>query len=90
MTAPDRGPIETPRPWVRRLALLGLALFVLASAGTIQLSAEIARIAAALPPAPDLQQLVVSPEVTDRDGLLLRPFTTPDGRWRLPVSRRSR
>jgi penicillin-binding protein 1C len=27
-----------------------------------------------------------SPEVLDRDGKLLRAFTMPDGRWRLPVS----
>ena len=24
--------------------------------------------------------------VTDRDGRLLRPFTLPDGRWRLPAT----
>jgi len=30
------------------------------------------------------QQL--SPVVLDRSGQLLRPFTTPDGRWRLPVA----
>ena len=27
-----------------------------------------------------------SPEVLDRDGKLLRAFTMPDGRWRLPVT----
>ena len=26
-----------------------------------------------------------SPIVVDRDGRLLRPFSTPEGRWRLPV-----
>jgi penicillin-binding protein 1C len=31
--------------------------------------------------------LPVSVAVTDRDGALLRPFTTSDGRWRLPVDR---
>ncbi|MGV8853597.1 MAG: penicillin-binding protein 1C [Devosia sp.] len=67
--------------------MLGFSLFVLASATTIQLSANIAEIAGALPATPDLTSLMVSPAVTDRDGLLLRPFTTPDGRWRLPVSR---
>ena len=39
-----------------------------------------------LPPTPDLATLPVSAAVVDRAGLLLRPFTTPDGRWRLPVS----
>ncbi len=43
-------------------------------------------IAAALPDTPDLATLPVSAEVVDRNGLLLRPFTTADGRWRLPVT----
>jgi penicillin-binding protein 1C len=30
-------------------------------------------------------QPVVSTEVVDREGALLRPFATPEGRWRLPV-----
>jgi penicillin-binding protein 1C len=36
------------------------------------------------PPLPE--KLTVSTEVVDRDGLLLRAFATPDGRWRLPVA----
>ncbi len=32
------------------------------------------------PPAPSI---AFSPEVQDRDGLLLRPFPLADGRWRL-------
>ena len=39
-----------------------------------------------LPPTPDVATLPVSAAVVDRAGLLLRPFTTSDGRWRLPVS----
>ena len=33
-------------------------------------------------------KLTVSTEVVDRDGALLRPFATPEGRWRLPVKLR--
>lgn len=43
-------------------------------------------LAADLPKTPDLATLPVSTEVVDRDGQLLRPFTTADGRWRLPVA----
>src|SRR5688572_26647529 len=45
----------------------------------------IEQIAAVLPATPDLATLPVSTSVVDRNGQLLRPFTT-DGRWRLPVS----
>ena len=31
------------------------------------------------------EKIVVSTEVVDRNGALLRPFTTPEGRWRLHV-----
>ena len=33
----------------------------------------------------NMAQVAVSTEVVDRDGALLRPFATPEGRWRLPV-----
>ena len=39
-----------------------------------------------LPETPDLATLPVSSVVLDRHGELLRPFTTPRGRWRLPVA----
>jgi penicillin-binding protein 1C len=39
-----------------------------------------------LPPLPDPKTIAVSSVVVDRDGKLLRPFTTADGRWRLPVT----
>ena len=76
-----------PRPWVRRLTLAGFGLFVLGMAGLIQFSSMTASIAIALPATPDLATLPVSVEVTDRNGQLLRPFTTANGRWRLPVDR---
>ena len=76
-----------PHRWARWFTLTGFALFVLVSAGSIQLGSMIVGITATLPPTPALATLPVSVAVTDRDGLLLRPFTTEGGRWRLPVSR---
>lgn len=37
-------------------------------------------------PPPLAEKLVVSTEVVDRDGALLRAFATPDGRWRLAAN----
>jgi penicillin-binding protein 1C len=42
-----------------------------------------------LGPTPLGQHLAFSTLVVDRDGKLLRPYTTPDGRWRLPATRDS-
>ncbi|WP_240232257.1 penicillin-binding protein 1C [Devosia lacusdianchii] len=80
-------PEPKPRAWTRWLTLTGFTLFVLACAGAIQLNSTIVGITATLPPTPDIATLPVSVAVTDRDGALLRPFTTSDGRWRLPVDR---
>ena len=57
------------------VALAGLWLL-----GTIQ------QIRADLPVVPDPAAIAVSPTVVDRNGLLLRPFTIADGRWRLPAT----
>ncbi|SFV28958.1 penicillin-binding protein 1C [Devosia crocina] len=78
---------KQPRPWVARLTLLAFSIFVLTLAGVIQLVSWVTTIEAGLPPAPQLQSIPVSVSVVDRDGLLLRPFTTADGRWRLPAQR---
>ncbi|MBN9308194.1 MAG: penicillin-binding protein 1C [Devosia sp.] len=43
-------------------------------------------IRATVPPAPAVATLPVSTAVVDKAGLLLRPFTTDGGRWRLPVT----
>jgi penicillin-binding protein 1C len=74
-----------PRRWVARLTLLGFVLFTLGVAGVIQLSAWVTTMRAELPQTPVLAELPVSVSVVDRNGALLRPFTTGDGRWRLPV-----
>lgn len=71
----------------RRLTLAGFTVFVLLLAGIIQLNSYLIATTATLPPTPDLATLPVSVAVTDRDGALLRPFTTAAGRWRLPVDR---
>src|SRR5262249_15027530 len=42
---------------------------------------------ASLGPAPLGQGLAFSAAVVDREGKLLRPYTTPEGRWRLPATR---
>lgn len=76
-----------PRPWVARLTLAGLVLFVAALVAVIQVNSWIIEIRQDLPPTPELATLPVSVAVTDRNGALLRPFTIGDGRWRLPVSR---
>jgi penicillin-binding protein 1C len=78
---------QPQHPWVRRLTLAGFSLFVALMAGVIQLNSVLIGMAATLPPTPDAATLPVSVAVTDRNGALLRPFTTPDGRWRLPVER---
>jgi penicillin-binding protein 1C len=41
----------------------------------------------ALGPAPVGEGLAFSTLVVDREGRLLRPYTTPEGRWRLPAAR---
>ena len=54
--------------------------------GALYIYAGIGAITAALPPTPNVATLPVSAEVMDRNGQLLRPFTTADGLWRLPVT----
>lgn len=63
-------------PLVRAAALLLLA-------GGISLGGATAWLAGVRAAAPPVPALALSPEVLDRDGLLLRPFPLPDGRWRL-------
>jgi penicillin-binding protein 1C len=63
------------------LLALGLGLFGLNAARS-----AVAEIEATLPAIPAPAAVPVSSVVVDRAGLLLRPFTTADGRWRLPVT----
>jgi len=66
-------------------AAAGVAGGVALSAA-LYLFAGIGAIMAGLPPTPNVATLPVSAEVVDRNGQLLRPFTTADGLWRLPVT----
>src|SRR5690606_27717641 len=69
--------------------MLVAALIVLGGVGLGAVNygfAVVRDLRASLPPTPDLATMPVSAAVTDRNGDLLRPFTTRDGRWRLPVT----
>jgi penicillin-binding protein 1C len=68
------------RRWLR------LSLVAVSTATVAVLSAGAYWIAA-LGPAPLGERLAFSVLVVDRDGKLLRPYTTPEGRWRLPATR---
>ncbi|MEO8667991.1 MAG: penicillin-binding protein 1C [Bauldia sp.] len=70
------------------LAFVGLAAIVVVAAATVAAGRHyLHRLEAALPPLPDPSAIPTSTVVVDRDGKLLRPFTTADGRWRLPVTK---
>ncbi len=77
---------RSPRRWSLLVAAAVIALVGFTAAAASYGLSLLRGIAAALPPTPDLATLPVSTAVVDRDGLLLRPFTTSDGRWRLPVA----
>jgi penicillin-binding protein 1C len=77
---------DTPRPKVRSRTggflfrgLAAVALILCLAAGTIAL------IWARMAPLPLARAEAVSVTVLDRNDRLLRAYTTPDGRWRLPV-----
>ena len=66
----------------RRLAGFSALALTVASAGV----GGVRQFAASLGPLDLAKTQEGSPLVSDRDGRLLRPFTTADGRWKLPVS----
>ncbi len=63
----------------RRLTIAALAGVTAIAGGVLALGLWVR----ALPPLPHADALSVSVEVVDRDGRLLRPYATADGRWRL-------
>ena len=67
---------------VRRGLGLASAFLALACAG----AGGLRHVTAALGPLDMAAAREGSPIVTDRNGRLLRPFTTADGRWKLPVT----
>lgn len=79
----DVARFRVARPSRRRLAA-ALVVLVAATAGATAIAAAQAFVARLGPL--DLAPVAArSPIVVDRHGHLLRPFTTADGRWRLPV-----
>ncbi len=73
---------DTPSRWGRRIrvaapvAAVGALLTIGGGAAWIQ----------SLGPAPLGESIEFSTVVVDRNGQLLRPYATPDGRWRLPAT----
>jgi penicillin-binding protein 1C len=80
-TPTSRRAPRAPGLFTAALILIGFVGLIAANYGL----AVLRDVRATLPPVPDLATVAVSTEVVDRDGKLLRPFTTDGGRWRLPV-----
>jgi penicillin-binding protein 1C len=77
--SPLRGTRSQPRLG-RRLSLAVLsAIVATVCSGAYWISA--------LGPPPLGEALAFSTLVVDRDGKLLRPYATPEGRWRMPATR---
>jgi penicillin-binding protein 1C len=80
--------LSRPRPWrdwVIWAGALAYAAGGLAMAGLVTAHVLIRDITPKLPRTPDIAAMPVSTVVVDRNGELLRPFTTSDGKWRLPA-----
>jgi penicillin-binding protein 1C len=82
-TVASEGPVMNRQSRWRRGAPLLVAAFaiatILAAAGAVTLWISL------LGPPPLGEDLEFSTAVVDRDGRLLRPYATSEGRWRLPV-----
>ncbi len=82
----DRRARKSRRRWTASfLALWSGAAAV--GVAVLVLLAAVQDIRGSLPRIPHPQDIATSPVVLDRNGLLLRPFTIGDGRWRLPATR---
>ncbi len=71
---------------LNRTLLLALAAVALVLAAGVAAAFAWSRYEASLGPIDLTASREVSTVVVDRDGRLLRPFTLPDGRWRLPAT----
>src|SRR6185437_5157126 len=69
----------------RRLTFVFAAALALVTAAGFGAPLAWSRYTASLGPL-DLNAAGEGSTIVDRDGRLLRPFTLPDGRWRLPTS----
>src|SRR5271165_2496871 len=73
-------------PRLARPILITLAAAALLLAASLALGGAWTRYSASLGPLDLASSREGSTVVVDRDGRLLRPFTLPDGRWRLPAT----
>src|SRR5271166_6518752 len=69
-----------------RFSLVALAVVTLAAAAGLATTLSWSRYETSLGPLDLAASREGSTVVVDRDGRLLRPFTLPDGRWRLPAT----
>src|SRR5208337_4777059 len=69
-----------------RFSLVALAVVTLAAAAELATTLSWSRYETSLGPLDLAASREGSTVVVDRDGRLLRPFTLPDGRWRLPAT----
>lgn len=85
MIDPTAGPAKGPArlAWWAWSGLTALAVTLAGAAFGV--TCVIATISADLPTSPQATDIGVSSVVVDRNDRLLRPFTTAEGRWRLPV-----
>ncbi|MBU1175105.1 MAG: penicillin-binding protein 1C [Alphaproteobacteria bacterium] len=88
MTAPDRPATasssgQAPRYWWAWSLASAVSIVLVGSIFAVL--ALVVGLTRDLPEIPNAETLVVSTVVVDRNDRLLRPFTTPEGRWRLPV-----
>ncbi|MGH6814408.1 MAG: transglycosylase domain-containing protein, partial [Hyphomicrobiaceae bacterium] len=70
---------------VRIVPRIGLALAAAGAAAAASIAAMLVWTVSRLDPAPLWRAEALSVTVLDREDRLLRAFTTPEGRWRLPV-----
>ena len=82
----DTGPARRQPRWaaVALVSVLTLCGVGLVGAGFVR--GVWAEASVGLPPTPDAATMPVSTVVVDRNGQMLRPYTTNDGLWRLPVT----
>jgi penicillin-binding protein 1C len=77
---------KSRRRWTAAFIVLWSATTAVAFAALLVLSL-VQDIRGTLPRIPHPQEVATSSVVLDRNGLLLRPFTIADGRWRMPVTK---
>ena len=78
--------LEEADQLAHRLGLIAAVLILVIGSAAIAALVHVRDFAALLPEPPAPADVATSTVVLDRDGLLLRPFTIADGRWRLPVT----